>query len=323
MKKCIIIVFLSFCSALYGQNRETPYQTKSLSGQKIDQVEVSTSGGSISVTGVPESEARVEVYVHGNNAGSLSKEELENRLENYSLKISVSGNKVVAQASPREKNMNWKKGLSISFRVYVPEKVTSSLKTSGGSIHLANLTGNQDFSTSGGSLHIAKLRGNINGKTSGGSIHAEGSSGEIDLSTSGGSVNLTSLSGTIRANTSGGSIRSSNITGQLHTRTSGGSIRMSEMSCSLEASTSGGSIDVQMKDLGKYVKLENSGGNIQLQIPGSKGATLDIRGRKVSTSALKNFNGRMEDDKIEGSLNGGGIPVTVDASSGGVTLVVR
>lgn len=323
MKNSIIILFLSVSAALFGQEREIPYQTRSLSGENISQVDVTTSGGSIAVTGVPGSEARVEVYVRGNSSALLSKEEIRERMENYKLEISVSGNKLVATASPKERNLNWKRALSISFRVFVPEKVNTRLRTSGGSIRLTRLSGSHDFSTSGGSLSLSGLSGEISGRTSGGSISAEGSSGNIDLSTSGGSVSLTGLRGTIKARTSGGSIKSTGIAGQLQAHTSGGSIRMSDLSCSLDASTSGGSMEVQMKDLGKYLKLANSGGNIQLQIPGSKGIKLDIRGRKVNTSTLKNFNGQMDDDRIEGDLNGGGIPVTVDASSGGVTLSVK
>lgn len=323
MKKTTIILLLMSCTALYAQDRETPYQTKSLSGQGIASVEVSTSGGSISVTGVPESEARVEVYVRGNNAAALSKEEIQKRLENYKLDISVSNNSLVAEAAPKERNMNWKRSLNISFKVFVPQKIATRLRTSGGSIQLANLNGTQNFSTSGGSLRVSKVSGKITGRTSGGSIHAEGSSGAIDLSTSGGSVNLIDLSGTIRASTSGGSIKSSNISGQLNAHTSGGSIRMSDLSCTLEASTSGGQIDVDMKALGEYVRLGNSGGSITLQIPASKGVKLDIKGNKVSTSALKNFNGSVKDDEIEGDLNGGGIPVTVNAGSGRVSFSVK
>ncbi len=323
MKKFIVILFLGVSAALFGQDKEAPYQTRSLTGQKIGRVEVRTSGGSISVTGVPESEARVEVYVRGNNSAPLSKEEIQERLEKYDLKISVSGNTLVAEASPKERSMNWKRSVSISFKVYVPQQVNTRLRTSGGSIRLANLTGSQDFATSGGSLHVSGVSGQISGKTSGGSIQAEGSSGEIDLITSGGSLTLTGLNGTIRASTSGGSIKSSDIAGQLHATTSGGSIRMTDLTCSLEASTSGGSVDVHMKDLGKYVKLSNSGGSIQLEVPGSKGLSLDIHGRKVSTSALKNFSGQLEDDRIQGDLNGGGVPVTVHAGSGGVRLSVK
>ena len=50
------------------------------------------------------------------------------------------------------------------------------------------------------------------------------------------------------------------------------------MSGSLEASTSGGNIDVQVMETGKYVKLNNSGGSVHLEIPKGKGLNLDIHG---------------------------------------------
>ncbi len=66
--------------------------------------------------------------------------------------------------------------------------MSTKLRTSGGSISLINLNGEQDFSTSGGSLHVEKMSGKIDGSTSGGSIHVSDSKDEIDLRTSGGSI---------------------------------------------------------------------------------------------------------------------------------------
>ena len=46
----------------------------------------------------------------------------------------------------------------------------------------------------------------------------------------------------------------------------------------------------------------------------------DARG---ATVALGNFDGVTKENKMEGKLNGGGIPVTVDAGSGKVSLSVK
>ncbi|MCW3107406.1 MAG: hypothetical protein JWQ09_1912, partial [Segetibacter sp.] len=346
MKKLLFSLLISSaCAALYAQSKtsETPYMTKSLSGASINNVEVKTSGGSISVAGVSPSEARVEVYINGNNQrNELTKEEIQRRLdENYNLDISVSNNKVTAIAKPKHQNMDWKNSLSISFKVFTPQNIVSSLQTSGGSISLKNLSGNQDFATSGGSLHVDNLSGKVRGRTSGGSIHvanskddinlatsggsihAENCDGNLHLATSGGSLNLTDLKGNIEATTSGGSIQGNNIQGELATSTSGGSIHLSDMACSLETSTSGGSIDVSIKEFGKYVRISNSAGNVDLQIPANKSIDLKLSGDRVTTAALSNFKGTMEKEEVEGKLNGGGIPVTVRAGSGKVNLSMR
>lgn len=322
---------------------EKPYLSKSLANETINDVEVKTSGGSISVTGSDASEARVEVYVNPNNRPhDLSKEDMKRRLEeDYDLNVSYSNNKVTAIAKPKQRNMNWKKSLSISFKVFVPKNITSDLTTSGGSISLTNLSGSQDFKTSGGSLHVDNLSGKVRGRTSGGSIHvsnskddinletsggsihAENCDGNLRLATSGGSIDLDDLKGNIEANTSGGSINGNAIAGELSTSTSGGSLHLNDMACSLEASTSSGGIDVSMKELGKFIKISNSGGNINLTIPGNKGIDLRLSGQKVSAPALTNFDGSMDDNQVEGKLNGGGIPVTVRAGGGKVNLSVR
>lgn len=338
-------MFAGLTLSLHAQNKtgEEPYMTKSFAKESIDNVEVKTSGGSISVEGVNASEARVEVFVNPNNSSdNFSKEEIKRMLEeNYDLSVSVSNNKVTAVAKTKERNMNWKKSLSISFKVFAPKKISSKLETSGGGISLKNLSGSQDFTTSGGSLHVDALSGEVKGRTSGGSIHvanskddinlttsggsihAENSSGHLRLSTSGGSINLSDLKGDIEANTSGGSINGDHIDGELSTSTSGGSVRLSDLTCSLEASTSSGSMDVSMTALGKYIKLSNSGGNIDLTIPGNKGVNLKLSGRRVSTPALSNFSGSTDNNEVEGKINGGGIPVTATAGSGKVNLTVR
>ena len=343
MKKFFLVILISIVSYAVHAQDKTPYMTKSLSSESVKTVEVETSGGSISVTGVnAAAETKVEVFIWSNRGrDDLSKEEIEKRLQQYDLNVSVSNNKVTAIAKPKQRNMDWEKGLSISFKVFVLKNVSTDLSTSGGSISLSNLTGDQKFRTSGGSLHVDNLGGKVDGRTSGGSIDVENSrddieletsggsidarncSGNLRLSTSGGSLKLRDLKGNINASTSGGSVNGRNISGELITETSGGGIDLTELACSLEASTSAGNIDIEIKELGKYVKVSNSGGSIDLQLPKGKGVDLDISGDKIKTDQLANFDGKVEDDSLRGKLNGGGVPVRVRASSGRINLEFR
>jgi hypothetical protein len=345
MKKSFLILMLLFqASLLIAQSTEEkePFMTKSLSNEAIKNVEVRTSGGSISVVAVNPSEAKVEVYIRGyNGKNNLSKEEIQKRLdEKYELNISVSNNKVTAIAKTKTNIKDWKEGLSISFKLFVPKNISTDLTTSGGSIHLDGVSGEQKFSTSGGSLNVENVSGKVRGRTSGGSINLENSTDDIELTTSGGSINaekctgklrlstsggslqLEDLSGDIEATTSGGSIRGKRIAGILSSHTSGGSIAFNDLTCSLETSTSGGHIDISIKELGKYVKVSNSGGNIELQLPAGKGVDLDVSGNKIRTDHLDNFKGKLEDGSITGTLNGGGIPVGV-RSDGRVSLTLK
>src|ERR1700746_697732 len=124
MKKYFLLFLLSALQlsivAQFNSEKE-PLMTKSLGKESIKNVETQTSGGSISVSGVAASEARIEVYVSpNNNKNNLSKEEIQKRLDElYDLNISVANNKLTAIAKRKERLEDWKKSLNISFKVFV------------------------------------------------------------------------------------------------------------------------------------------------------------------------------------------------------------
>lgn len=336
--KAYIILFALVLQGVFAmaQDNKTPYLTKSLANDGIKKAYVSTSGGSITVSGASGQEPRIEVYITGNNGFTPSNDEIKKRLDaDYTLEIDVTGGELHALAKRKHDNgdWDWRRQLNIAFKVYVPQNTTTNLETSGGSIHLDNLNGEEKFETSGGSLHIDRLTGSIHGRTSGGSIsvsdskddidletsggsvHANNCSGTIRLETSGGSLNLDDLDGKVNAETSGGSVHGHNIKGDLRTGTSGGSIDLSGLACSLDTYTSGGSIHVQMDQVSKFVKIDASGGHVDLQLPSKQGYDLDLHAEKVTADLGGNFSGTKEKDNIEGKLNGGGASVKVDGSN--------
>ncbi|MFD2935922.1 DUF4097 family beta strand repeat-containing protein [Spirosoma flavum] len=317
-----------------NDDRDTPYQIKTFSGN-INAVRAETSGGSLTIEG-GSTGTKVEMFVRANNWNDkLDKAEIDERLKDYDITIAQEGSTLVAIAKHRGMNTNWKKTLSISFKFYTPRNVATDLRTSGGSIQLSSLTGTQKFRTSGGSLNLTDLEGDINGQTSGGSINmdrcrkdidlqtsggsieAKASSGKMRLHTSGGSIRLTELKGNIDAQTSGGSVNGDDIEGEIKANTSGGSVRLANIAGSVDASTSAGGVDVSIVKLGEYVRLTTSAGNVRVKMPLDKGISLNLSGNNIKIP-LSNFNGDTEKDRIKGTLNGGGIPVTLSASSGSV-----
>ncbi|MFI5159856.1 MAG: DUF4097 family beta strand repeat-containing protein [Sphingobacteriales bacterium] len=345
MKTYFLLFFLALSSlaVLAQDNEKTPYLTKSLSNDAISSVVVKTSAGGISVSGESGQQPRIEVYIQGNNGNrELSKEEIKRRLdENYDMSIAVDGHELKAIVKTKHDNMDWDKdGLSISFKIYVPENVSTDLSTSGGGIHLSILKGNEKFTTSGGGLDLNKLNGIIRGNTSGGGIHVSDSGNDIDLHTSGGGItakncngtikletsggglDLENLKGTINAHTSGGGVRGGNIEGELVTSTSGGGIDLKNMDCSLSASTSAGSLRAEMKHVGKYLKLDANSGNIDLDLPLKQGLSLNITADRINQHPLNisDFTGDWDKNHIKGTINGGGIPVSADASSGNINV---
>jgi DUF4097 and DUF4098 domain-containing protein YvlB len=347
IKKAFLLLAggLSILTAGAQRSGNAPFLEKSFPRESIRQVEAQTSGGNISVYGTASGQARVEVYVwanNGRNSAEPSREEIQKRLnEEYDLVVSVSGDKLTATAHSKGGNNGWRHNLSIGFKIYVPEAVSSMVRTSGGNISMKDLSGTENFTTSGGNLDIDNLTGKIKGRTSGGNVSIMGSKDDIDvttsggnmdaehcegmirLSTSGGNINLRALKGTVHAVTSGGHVEGEAITGELQAGTSGGNVDLRDLSCSVKASTSGGNIYVTVKEAGKYVDLSNSSGSIDLEMPKGQGMDLKIYGERVHAGTLNNFHGVMDEKHIDGTLNGGGIPVKVDGNSGNVHLSFR
>jgi hypothetical protein len=301
-KTLLMAGLLALSAAAIAQN-EKPYLTKSFPAAGFKNLKVETSGGSLTVLGQNAGDARIEMYVQGNNDDNLSDAEIKERLEKY-YQVSIDKDATTLTAIAKRidnGNWNWRNHLSISFKVFVPTAMSSDLRTSGGSINLSNLNGEQKAVTSGGSINLENLEGNAFVRTSGGSIE------------------VGNITGTLDAVTSGGSIRATGNLGNSKLKTSGGSIRLNSVSGSLEAHTSGGGIHADIASLGERLSLSTSGGSIEVKMPMDKGMDLDLKGNKVQV-AMNNFNGVVEDDRVQGKLNGGGIPVSIHTSGGRVRI---
>jgi hypothetical protein len=81
-------------------------------------------------------------------------------------------------------------------------------------------------------------------------------------------------------------------------------------------------MDIQINKLEEYVTVHNSGGNINLSLPANKGLDLRLRGNRIHFENMQNFSGNKEDDKVDGKINGGGVPVNVQ-TSGRVSIALN
>ncbi len=338
LNSIIFFLFVSFI-ATAQKDEKSPYMVKTFTASAIKNLKMNTSGGGLSVVGTTEPEARIEVYVqpNQNRDNIISKEDLEERLKNYEINITLEGDVLVVKS--RSRSNNWgPKSLSISFKAFVPEKITTDLNTSGGSISVKGITGNAIGRTSGGSISVIKCKNKMALRTSGGSISADNCSGDISLTTSGGSISAADLDGTIDlttsggniildnlkgktvAVTSGGSIKATELRGESMVKTSGGSITLHEIFGTLDAATSSGSLDAEIMELGKSLDLSVSSGSMNVRMPLNKGMNLDCAAQKVNIEGLKNFDGEIDKAFVKGKLNGGGIPISMKVSSGNLTV---
>jgi len=70
-----------------------------------------------------------------------------------------------------------------------------------------------------------------------------------------------------------------------------------------------------MARVGKYVKLDVSGGHVDLKLPSKQGLDLNLSANRINNPvSITGFSGEWKKDHVRGSINGGGSPVRVDAS---------
>ncbi len=307
--------------AQFNTGNKVLFERKTFPLSAVKNLELSTSGGAIYAEGTHNGEAILEVYVSGNNGKNISLDEAKSRIaENYKYETGLDRSTLFAKVE--NKNKIWgsnKKGVSVSYKVLVPIQTSSNINTSGGSIQVLNLKGEEKLNTSGGSLAIENMEGQLKANTSGGSISLKQSSGDLKIATSGGSLRLNNLKGNIHAETSGGSIAAASVSGSLEVSTSGGSITLKDIAATTNAATSGGSVNAEFTDPGKGISLSTSGGGIHISVPKNKGYDLDLRGDHVNVSNFS-LQGTITKKSVKGKTNGGGIPLKAITSAGSVNL---
>ncbi len=286
---------------MHAQSSTDAFRVDTFSAGLSPDVELRTSGGTISVIGHNEDEVRIEMFVR-RGSSYLTPDDTD--LSDFEIIIEQDGNKVTASAR-REgsgRNFFWgNRNESISFRAYVPHNSAVDGNTSGGSVSGENIYNRLNLSTSGGSVRVQNIQGVTELRTSGGSIQIEDATGEINARTSGGSVTVNGLEGVADLRTSGGSMRLDNISAKLNARTSGGSIRA---------------------DLVAFyddVTLRTSGGSIRITMPDVDHYDLELRGSRVNTN-LRNFSGEMERNRINGRVGDGGPLLSARTSAGTVSI---
>jgi hypothetical protein len=240
--------------------------------------------------------------------------------------VSKDGNTITVRArrQNKEKNMNWsgRCNMDARYTVRVPKSFNSELRTGGGTIMVAEITGTMSADTSGGKLKFTHLKGPTGATTSGGSIELNACEGPLKVDTSGGRIDATDGNGSLEARTSGGSIVVRNFAGDTKVETSGGRLSFENVNGKIFGRTSGGSISAKLKSpVPGDVNLETSAGAIELMVPADAG--LDIEAEASSgrvTSELPFTGTRTDRESLKGKINGGGKSVVLRSGAGSISI---
>jgi hypothetical protein len=314
----LLFVAATTASALSEEN-----VSQTLEGAPGGKLIVDVDFGTIDVSAGADD--KISVMAHRKIDSDNQAQEKE-YLASAPVTVSKEGNTVTIRArrQNKEHNLNWSGRCSMDARytVHVPRTFNSELRTGGGTIMVAELTGSMSADTSGGKLKFTHLHGPTGATTSGGSIELNGCEGALKVDTSGGRIEATDGSGSLEARTSGGSIVVRNFGGDTKVETSGGRLTFENINGKITGRSSGGSISAKLKSpVPGDVNLETSAGSIDVTVPPDAG--LDIEAEASSgrvTSDLPVTGTRTDRDSMKGKINGGGKSLVLRSGAGSISI---
>ncbi len=317
--KRMLLVLMAGCTIVWAETKEQI--NKSFTAQSGGKLVLDVDFGSIEIRSKAGNEVTIDV---SRKVSRRTKADEEKFLAEHPVNISQEDGTVKIISRSKAKASGWFRGFQrteAKYTILVPAEFDAQLKTSGGGIDMADLTGKFQAETSGGGLKFARLHGPLDGETSGGSIQVLDCEGGLKVHTSGGGIDLRGGSGTLDSGTSGGSVSVSDFRGATHVETSGGGIKIDNVTGRIVGSTSGGSISARLSGpVAEDVRLETSGGGVTVNIPATSSFNLDAEtsGGSVSSELPVTVVGKAAHSSLKGAVNGGGKPVFLRTSGGSI-----
>ncbi len=225
----------------------------------------------------------------------------------------------------------------------------SHLKSSYGSVRLENVHGDASVDSSSGAVSIAhQSGGRATAKTSYGKVdlsdidatllRAETSSGSVtaarikaptmELESNYGSIHVDSAAGKLSVRTSSGSVKVSNAEGGVDAKSNYGSVTVDGVLSSVSAHSSSGAVRVLAREGSTIETNWNIGSNygrVALEAPQGVRFDLDAKTSYGSVDIgyaieLPPGSSTKKGSAIRGKVNGGGPLVTIESSSGSVSV---
>jgi DUF4097 and DUF4098 domain-containing protein YvlB len=131
---------------------------------------------------------------------------------------------------------------------------------------------------------------------------------EVKFTTVNGGVDVTGLSGRVTAETTNGGVTARDISGTI------------------DASTTNGGVDVELTRLGEGgAKLECTNGGIKLRLPADSKASISasITNGGIDANGLTLETTESTRRRLEGRMNGGGAPIHIEGTNGGIRIAPR
>ncbi|MEN6338415.1 MAG: DUF4097 family beta strand repeat-containing protein [Phycisphaerales bacterium] len=302
IQACVLIavaVGVGACTVQMGDWSQAHYErTVELQQAMADggTLAVSTSSGSIDVTGQAVTEAKIVATIRGQAPTEAEAQELAEATE---IRVEPSGERVTIKAdTPRQGN---NRSVSVSYSIIVPTKTSLEGHSASGSVRAVALQGSVRADTASGSVTCEDIRG-----------------GSVDMGSSSGSVRLSNGSelGSCELHTASGRAEAERVQAErIQLSSSSGSVEVREAKApTIEMRGTSGHVEGRDIDCSK-LDAESASGGVSIEFaptaPADVTATIGSISGSVNVVAPRNFAGRVELSTTSGSVRLEGLEITV------------
>ena len=129
-----------------------------------------------------------------------------------------------------------------------------------------------------------------------------------------------------RFTTVNGGVEVTGLSGRVTAETTNGGVVVRDVSGPLDASTTNGGVDVDLSAIAEGgVKLGCTNGGIKMKVPGDGRATISasITNGGIEVNGLELESSQSTRRRLEARLNGGGPPIRIEGTNGGITISKR
>ena len=212
----------------------------------------------------------------------------------------------------------------ISYRIDVPKSAAASLQVGSGTIDIAGLGGAVTLATTSGDIHADDLGGGLTVNTTSGEVRLSAIRGPLRVETISGDVQLGegAVDGATVSTTSG-EIDLDGVGGDLALSTRSGDITVRDAKASqLDLSTTSGEIsyDGALVATGES-KVSTISGDVDLKLPEDSSFALNASTISGDISSEFELAGAEDGQRsLSGAVGSGGQPLTVETTSGDISL---
>lgn len=281
-------------------SEDKPYLTKEFTLENTGTLKAYTIAGNIEVQTIENSDkVRVELYLdRGYSFWSNSKS-----LDNYRITILQRGSEIIASVERKDKETGFfSDQMRFSYKLYVPKKISTELKTSRGNVSISGMKGKHLIKSSGGNIDLENITGKATAYTAGGNINISNSNGILYAKTTGGNITIDQSQGEIRVQSNAGQVIAERVSGTLLAQLGAGDIK-AHFLCITEG-----------------ISLDTGNGNIYLELPAMDGFELVLGGSQIRLPSTWAFQGERSQTRVEGTVSGGGVPINLTTSHGNIEI---